>query len=59
MADKKQTIKCDVDDCKYYSNENLCTLKEIKVCHCDCEDEHEDTKNGTICHSYKCGKDKD
>ena len=28
---KKQSIKCDVDNCKYNSNNQECNLDEIKV----------------------------
>lgn len=55
MKEGKQTIKCDVDDCKYHKNQ-LCTLKSIEVCYCDCEDDSEHT---TECHSYKCAEDKE
>lgn len=42
-------IKCTVKDCKYNKENALCTLKEIKVCHCN----PEETKEATMCDSYK------
>jgi hypothetical protein len=57
--EKKQTIKCDVDHCKYFCDEHLCTLKEIKVAKCDCEEEHEDKRHSTLCGSYENEEDND
>lgn len=42
-------IKCTVKDCKYNQENELCTLQEIKVCHCN----PEETKEATMCDSYK------
>ena len=43
---KKQSIKCDVDSCKYNSNNQECNLDEIKVSsNCDCPKTKFVTKN--------------
>ena len=42
-------IKCTVKDCKFNKENELCTLKEIKVCHC----QPETKKEATMCDSYK------
>ncbi len=49
---KNNSIKCDVESCEYNdSNENCCTLKEIKVS-CNCEPDCA-RKKETICDSFK------
>lgn len=53
MKNVNQTIKCDVENCKYNDDSNyLCNLDEIAVsCTCnknDCNDKLE-----TICASFK------
>lgn len=53
---KKQTIDCNVNSCKYNDCDvEKCTLNEIKVS-CDCT--HAEEKKDTICDSYSC-KDED
>lgn len=54
MEKNNQSIKCDVKGCTYYSNEDLCTLKEIKVCNNNAD--HAEKKEETLCSSYKCKK---
>lgn len=50
MKEKKQSINCDVHDCKHCEcSENVCALHEIKVCSCSPEEE----KEATMCNSYK------
>lgn len=50
----KQTIKCDVYNCKYCDlEESFCSLNEIKVSNCNKNKE----KEGTMCDSYKSRKD--
>lgn len=47
-------IACDVKDCKYNNCDCMhCTLEEIKVCNCD----DDETKEATMCDSYKCKKE--
>lgn len=54
MKKEKQTIKCDVYDCKHCNcDEECCSLEEIKVCNCDdCKE-----KESTMCDSYDKKKD--
>ena len=50
----KQTIKCDVKDCKFNNQQQeLCELNAIKVSSnaCDC-----DNKQSTICDSFEVQK---
>lgn len=51
--DKKQTIKCDVDTCKFNNTDDkLCELDEIKVsCICDSDDCR--STDETICDSFE------
>ena len=52
--DKKQTIKCNVYDCKYCNVDNIiCNLKEIKISNCN----HNSNKESTMCENYKARKD--
>ena len=52
--EKKQTIKCNVYDCKHCDVDNIvCNLKEIKVSNCN----HNLNKESTMCESYKTRKD--
>lgn len=46
---EKAKIKCSVKDCKYNKEHEVCSLDEIKVCHCDPEEK----KEATMCDSYK------
>lgn len=56
MKDSNQKINCDVTSCKYNdSDEELCTLEEIKVSN---EDESSEEKKDTICDSYELDEDK-
>ena len=55
MKDNNQKINCDVTSCKYNdSDEELCTLDEIKVSN---EDETSEEKEDTICASYELDED--
>jgi hypothetical protein len=53
MTKQNSSIKCEVNHCKHY-NENYCSLKEIKVCKCDCGCDGD--KENTLCGSYECRK---
>ena len=54
MKKDKQTIKCDVYDCKNCIVEDMCcNLKEIKVSNCNKNKE----KEATMCDSYSPRKD--
>lgn len=54
MKKDRQTIKCDVFDCKNCDvNEMCCSLKEIKVSNCNQNKE----KEATMCASYDVRKD--
>lgn len=51
--DKKQTIKCDVDSCKYNNYEDQkCELDEIKVS-CVCDNDDCKFVDDTICDSFE------
>lgn len=53
MKDKKQTIKCDVSNCKFNNdNECLCTLDSIDIT-CTCNKCNCKSKTETICNSFK------
>jgi len=53
MNNLKQTIKCDVSNCKYNDDTDcLCTLNEIDVS-CTCNKNDCNTKLETICNSFK------
>lgn len=53
MEKSKQTIKCDVENCKYNDDSNyLCTLDEIDVS-CTCNKNDCNNKKETICNSFK------
>lgn len=50
MKKDKQTIKCDVYDCRHCDcEEECCNLKEIKVSNCSSNED----KEATMCDSYK------
>lgn len=54
MKKEKQTIKCDVYDCKHCDlKAECCNLKEIKVSNCSNNKE----KEATMCASYDVRKD--
>ena len=54
MKKDKQTIKCDVYDCKHCDLEvECCSLKQIKVSNCSSDKE----KEATMCASYDVRKD--
>ena len=54
MKKEKQSIKCDVYNCKFCDlEENCCSLKEIKVSNCSNNKE----KEATMCASYKIRND--
>lgn len=54
MKENKQTIKCDVYDCKHCDCENeCCCLNEIKVCNCNELKE----KESTMCESFDAKED--
>ncbi len=46
--DKNQKIECRVRDCCFHE-ENMCSLKAIKVDKCN----NKENKEATICDSYK------
>mgnify|MGYP001854098315 CR=1 FL=1 len=51
---KKQSIKCDVDSCKYNKNSQECDLEEIKVSsNCDCPKDEVCNQEQTVCSSYE------
>ena len=50
--ESKQTIKCNVTNCKYNDDTDyLCTLKEIDIS-CTCNKEKCKDKSETICNSF-------
>ena len=50
---EKQKIACNVHDCKFCNCDcDECTLKEIKVCNCN---QNQD-KESTMCNSYEFKK---
>lgn len=54
MKKKRQTIKCDVFDCKHCDCDNVCcNLNEIKVSNCS----NKKKKEATMCESYDIRKD--
>lgn len=54
MEKKKQTIKCNVYDCRYCDIfDNFCNLKEITVSNSSQDKE----KEATMCTSYSIKKD--
>ena len=51
---KKQNIKCDVDNCKYNSNNQECNLDEIKVSSaCSCPKDEVCDQEQTVCKKKK------
>lgn len=53
MKESKQTIKCDVSNCKYNNDTKyLCTLDEIDIS-CTCDKNNCNDKKETICNSFK------
>lgn len=53
MKDKKQTIKCDVSNCKFNDDtECLCTLDSVDIS-CTCNKCNCKNKTETICNSFK------
>lgn len=56
---KKQNIKCEVDSCKYNSNNKECNLEEIKVSSCcDCSNDEVNDQEKTICSSFEKNEEK-
>ena len=54
MKEINKSIKCSVHDCEYCDVKcNCCTKKRIKICNCSLED----TKEATMCDSYKIRKE--
>ena len=50
---KNQTIKCDVESCKYNNTDNYeCELDEIKVS-CNCANDDCTCSEETICNSFE------
>lgn len=53
MANLKQTINCNVSNCKYNDDADcLCTLDKIDIS-CTCNKNKCNTKLETICNSFK------
>ena len=51
---KKQNIKCDVDSCKYNSNNKECNLDEIQVSsNCNCPKDEVCDQEQTVCASFE------
>ena len=51
---KKQSIKCNVDSCKYNSNNKECNLEEIQVSSvCDCPKDEVCDQEQTVCASFE------
>lgn len=50
--DGNQTIKCDVESCKYNDEEGVCNLEEIQV-GCNCDNDKCECTDETICQSFK------
>ena len=51
---KKQSIKCDVDNCKYNSNNQECNLDEIKVSSaCSCPKDEVCDQEQSVCTSFE------
>lgn len=50
MKKDNQTIKCDVESCKYHE-ERYCSLDKIKVA--PCRAENDKTKEATMCDSFE------
>jgi hypothetical protein len=48
----KQTIKCSVEHCKY-NEERCCNLDKIQVAPCEAGDVEKESKEATMCDSYK------
>ena len=54
MKEINNSIKCSVHDCIFCNFKlNNCTKKKIKICNCSLED----TKEATMCDSYKGRKE--
>lgn len=54
MQKNRQSIKCDVFDCKHcICDDEVCSLNEIKVCNCFNDKE----KEATMCDSFEAKKD--
>ena len=50
IMNNKQTIKCDVYNCKYCDcNRDICKLKRIKISNCKSDNPYD----ATICASFK------
>ncbi len=56
-ASNQQTIRCDVESCKYNNEEGTCGLEEIQVS-CDCDNDQCFCSDETICSSFKEKKKK-
>lgn len=48
----KQTIKCEVESCKYNDETGACELDEIQV-GCDCDNDKCSCTEETICQSFE------
>lgn len=55
--DNNQTIKCEVESCKYNDEEGTCELNEIEV-GCDCDNDKCSCTGETICKSFEEDEDK-
>lgn len=55
--DNNQTIKCEVESCKYNDEEGTCELDEIKV-GCDCDNDKCSCTEETVCQSFEEDKQK-
>lgn len=56
MKEINKSIKCSVHDCTYCIPKlNSCSKKKIRICNCSLED----TKEATMCDSYKKRKNDD
>lgn len=52
MKDNKQTIKCEVESCKYNDEKGACELDEIQV-GCDCDNDKCACTEETVCQSFE------
>ncbi len=55
--DNNQTIKCDVESCKYNDEEGTCELEEIQV-GCDCDNDKCACSEETVCQSFEENENK-
>lgn len=56
-SESNQTIKCEVESCKYNNEEGICDLEEIQV-GCNCDNDKCECTDETICQSFKEDKKK-